>query len=30
MDAAKSYAAVNNFVFLALYRYYDGTFFHRV
>jgi cyclophilin family peptidyl-prolyl cis-trans isomerase len=30
MDAAKSYAAVNNFVFLALYHYYDGTFFHRV
>ena len=30
MDAAKSYAAVNNFVFLSLYHYYDGTFFHRV
>lgn len=30
MPAASSYAAVNNFVFLALYRFYDGTFFHRV
>jgi len=30
MDAAKSYAAVNNFVFLALYQYYNGTLFHRV
>lgn len=30
MPAAQSYAAVNNFVFLALYHYYDGTFFHRV
>jgi cyclophilin family peptidyl-prolyl cis-trans isomerase len=30
MPAASSYAAVNNFVFLALYHYYDGTFFHRV
>ncbi|MGH9171397.1 MAG: peptidylprolyl isomerase [Acidimicrobiales bacterium] len=30
MDAAKSYAGVNNFVFLALYKYYDGTFFHRI
>jgi len=30
MDAAKSYAAVNNFVFLALYQYYNGTFFHRI
>ena len=30
MDAAKSYAAVNNFVFLAQWNYYNGTFFHRV
>lgn len=30
MDAAKSYAAVNNFVFLAKWNYYNGTFFHRV
>ncbi len=30
MDAAKSYAAVNNFVFLALWQYYNGTVFHRV
>ena len=30
MDASKSYAAVNNFVFLAGWHYYDGTFFHRV
>ncbi len=30
MDAAKSYAAVNNFVFLAGWNYYNGTFFHRV
>ncbi len=30
MDAADSYAAVNNFVFLARYQYYNGTFFHRV
>ena len=30
MDAAKSYAAVNNFVFLAEWNYYNGTFFHRV
>ncbi len=30
MDAAKSYAAVNNFVFLARYQYFNGTFFHRV
>ena len=30
MDAASSYAAVNNFVFLARYKYFDGTFFHRV
>jgi len=30
MDAAKSYAAVNNFVFLAGWQYYNGTFFHRV
>lgn len=30
MDAAQSYAAVNNFVFLARWNYYNGTFFHRV
>ena len=30
MPAASSFAAVNNFVFLARYKYYDGTFFHRI
>jgi cyclophilin family peptidyl-prolyl cis-trans isomerase len=30
MPSASSYAAVNNFVFLARYRYYDKTTFHRV
>jgi cyclophilin family peptidyl-prolyl cis-trans isomerase len=30
MPAAKSYAAVNNFVFLARWNYYNGTAFHRV
>ncbi|HKH87226.1 MAG TPA: peptidylprolyl isomerase [Acidimicrobiales bacterium] len=30
MAAAKSYAAVNNFVFLAGWHFYDGTFFHRI
>lgn len=30
MDASKSYAAINNFVFLALWQYYNGTLFHRV
>lgn len=30
MKAAASYAAVNNFVFLAQWNYYNGTFFHRV
>jgi len=30
MLAAKSYAAVNNFVFLAGWHFYDGTFFHRI
>jgi cyclophilin family peptidyl-prolyl cis-trans isomerase len=30
MDASKSYAAVNNFVFLTQWNYYNGTFFHRV
>jgi len=30
MPAAASFAAVNNFVFLADYQYYNGTFFHRV
>ena len=30
MHAASSLAAVNNFVFLARYHFYDGTIFHRV
>ncbi len=30
MPAASSFAAVNNFVFLAGYHFYNGTFFHRV
>jgi len=30
MDAAKSFAAVNNFVFLTRYQYFNGTLFHRV
>lgn len=30
MDAASSFKAVNNFVFLARWNYYNGTFFHRV
>jgi cyclophilin family peptidyl-prolyl cis-trans isomerase len=30
MPAASSFLAVNNFVFLARYQYYNGTFFHRV
>jgi cyclophilin family peptidyl-prolyl cis-trans isomerase len=30
MPAASSFAAVNNFVFLAGYQFYNGTFFHRV
>ncbi len=30
MPAAASYAAVNNFVFLARWNYYNDTFFHRV
>jgi len=30
MPAASSFKAVNNFVFLARYQYYNGTFFHRV
>jgi cyclophilin family peptidyl-prolyl cis-trans isomerase len=30
MPAASSFPAVNNFVFLARYQYYNGTFFHRV
>jgi peptidyl-prolyl cis-trans isomerase B (cyclophilin B) len=30
MDAASSYAAVNNFVFLTGWNYYNGTFFHRI
>lgn len=30
MPAASSFLAVNNFVFLARYQFYNGTFFHRV
>ncbi len=30
LDAAASPAAVNNFVFLARYHFYDGIIFHRV
>jgi cyclophilin family peptidyl-prolyl cis-trans isomerase len=30
MPAASSFAAVNNFVFLANYQFFNGTFFHRV
>ncbi len=30
MDAASSFAAVNNFVFLAEWDYFNGTFFHRI
>jgi len=30
MPAAASFAAVNNFVFLARYKYFNGTWFHRV
>ena len=30
LDAAKSPATVNNFVFLAGYHYYDGIIFHRI
>jgi cyclophilin family peptidyl-prolyl cis-trans isomerase len=30
MPAGASFAAVNNFVFLALYQYFNGTYFHRV
>jgi cyclophilin family peptidyl-prolyl cis-trans isomerase len=30
MDAAQSYLAVNNFVFLSKWNYYNGTYFHRV
>lgn len=30
MPAAASFAAVNNFIFLARYQYFNGTFFHRV
>jgi cyclophilin family peptidyl-prolyl cis-trans isomerase/predicted nucleic acid-binding Zn ribbon protein len=30
MRAASSFKAVNNFVFLARYQYFNGTFFHRV
>lgn len=30
LEAAKSYAAVNNFVFLARWQYFNGTVFHRI
>ncbi|HEV2360842.1 MAG TPA: peptidylprolyl isomerase [Acidimicrobiales bacterium] len=30
MNAGRNPVAVNNFVFLARYRFYDGTEFHRV
>lgn len=30
LDSAASFSAVNNFVFLAGYHFYDGTAFHRV
>ncbi len=30
LPAARSYAAVNNFVFLARWNYYNDTYFHRV
>lgn len=30
MRTAASFLAVNNFVFLARYQYFNGTFFHRV
>lgn len=30
MQASKSFAAVNNFIFLARWNYYNGTFFHRI
>jgi cyclophilin family peptidyl-prolyl cis-trans isomerase len=30
MNAASSYAAVNNFVFLARYHFFNGIVFHRV
>jgi cyclophilin family peptidyl-prolyl cis-trans isomerase len=30
MEASQSYLAVNNFVFLAQWNYFNGTFFHRI
>ena len=30
LDAVKAPKTVNNFVFLALYHYYDGIIFHRI
>ena len=30
LDAIKAPKTVNNFVFLALYHYYDGVMFHRI
>jgi peptidylprolyl isomerase len=30
LDALKAPKTVNNFVFLALYHYYDGVIFHRI
>jgi len=30
LDAIKAPKTVNNFVFLALYHYYDGIIFHRI
>ena len=30
LDASKAPATVNNFVYLARYKYYDGTVFHRI
>jgi len=30
LDAIKAPKTVNNFVFLALYHYYDGVIFHRI
>ncbi|MSY13644.1 MAG: peptidylprolyl isomerase, partial [Actinobacteria bacterium] len=30
LDPIKAPVTVNNFVFLALYHYYDGIIFHRI
>lgn len=30
LDASRAPATVNNFVYLARYKYYDGTVFHRI